>query len=89
MIRNLVLAGAALLFSAPAWGQAFVSGGVSVVLGRPAPVYYPQPAVPVLVRPVPVPYRAVAPACRIPPGHWRRAKRVYYVPAPAFHGRRW
>jgi hypothetical protein len=78
MVRNLMLAGAALLFSAPAWSQVHVSGGVNVVFGRPAPVYYyPQPVVPVRMYPVPVPYPVMAPGYRIPPAHWRRAKRAY------------
>jgi hypothetical protein len=83
MVRNLMLAGAALLFSAPVWGQAYVSGGVSVVFGRPAPVYYyPQPVMPVVIQPVPVPYPVMAPAYRIPPGHWKKMRRGY---APAYY----
>jgi len=83
MVRNLMLAGAALLFSAPVWGQAYVSGGVSVTFGRPAPVYYySQPVVPVLVQPVPVPYRVMAPGYRIPRGHWKKARHAY---APVYY----
>lgn len=78
MVRNLILTGAALLFSAPAWGQAYVSGGVSIVFGRPASVYYyPQPVMPVILHPAPVPYLAIAPGYRIPPGHWKKARRGY------------
>lgn len=86
MVRNLMLAGAALLFSAPVWGQAYVSGGVSIVFGRPAPLYYPQPVVPVIVQPVPVPYPVMAPAYRIPPGHWKKARRGHFAPAPVYRG---
>jgi len=84
MVRNLILAGAALLFSAPVWGQAYVSGGVSIVFGRPAPYYYPQPVVPVLVQPVPMPYPVMAPGYRIPPGHWKKMRRSY---APVYYDR--
>ena len=87
MVRNLMLAGAALLFSAPVWGQAYVSGGISVVFGRPAPAYYyPQPVMPVMVQPIPVPYPVIAAPYRIPPGHWKKMRRAYYAPAPAYYG---
>jgi hypothetical protein len=85
MVRNLMLAGAALLFSAPVWGQAYVSGGVSIVFGRPAPVYYyPQPVVPMYVEPMPVPYpmMVMAPGYRIPSRHWKKMRRGY---APAYY----
>lgn len=87
MVRNLMLAGAALFLSAPAFAQAYVSGGVSVVFGRPAPVYYyPQPVMPVMVQPVPVPVPVMAPGYRIPPGHWKKMRRGY---APVYYGDRY
>lgn len=83
MVRNLMLAGAALLFSAPAFAQVRVSGGVSVFFGNPAPVYYyPQPVVPMVV--APMPYAVAAPAYRIPPGHYKRMRRGY---APVYYDR--
>lgn len=81
MFRNLMLSGAALLFSAPVWGQAYVSGGISVVFGRPAPAYYyPQPVMPVMVQPMPVPYPVLAAPYGIPYGHLKKLRRGYAPP---------